>query len=153
MEGTSKKLKGSEKAKLATKIAKVNPGRSLLMTEEELQAKAKAKQEKANVDLEQKLESLEETGVTTTKTNRKPWSKEARKALSITIKQFYVDHPEKKAELSEKLKIAWDDQELRDRQAVTMKRVLKKGSPGWKAMMAGIERAKGEREAKKAEEK
>ncbi len=116
-------------------------GRNLLMTEEELQKRNAVRQEKANEDLERKLEQLEEEGVPKTKP-RKKWSQKSKDDLSRTLIQFYKDHPEKRVELSEKIKKSWgpEGSEERQRQSTKMTKVLAKGSPAHKAMLAGMKK-------------
>ncbi len=77
---------------------------------------------------------------------RKPWTAEARVNLSGKLKQFYIDHPEKKQELSDKIKAGWT-KEKRDEHALKMIEVLarpevkEKMKKGMKAYQDKVKRA------------
>ena len=122
----------------------------LLMTKEEHDQKQEAEKASKDEALERKLETLEEEGPPKAKL-RKPMSQEARDNMRRKMIQHYKDHPEAKKHLSEVISASWDD-EMKERQAVKMTKVLAKGSPAYKKMLAGMARAKKKREAKKAKE-
>lgn len=53
----------------------------------------------------------------------KPWSEAQKKEQAKRMKQYWKEHPEKKAELAEKIKAGWDD-EARQKMATKMTQVL-----------------------------